>query len=39
MWPVYAEAIAKYFAQHLSDTEVEVLAETLKRILTLARKT
>jgi len=37
MWPVYSDAIAKYFANHLSDQEVEVLAKSLKRILTYAR--
>lgn len=33
MWPVYEQAIAKYFACHLSDTEVEVLSLALKRML------
>jgi DNA-binding MarR family transcriptional regulator len=33
MWPVYSEAIAKYFARHLSDADVEVFAKSLKRIL------
>lgn len=33
MWPVYQQAIAKYFARHLSETEVEVLTNALKQML------
>lgn len=33
MWPVYEQAITKYFGCHLSDTEVEVLSKVLKRML------
>lgn len=39
MWPVYEQVIAKYFACHLSDTEVEVLSKALKRMLAGANKT
>ena len=39
MWPVYAEVIAKYFARHLSDKEVEVLTKILERMLASARNT
>ena len=38
MWPVYEQAIAKYFASHLTDTEVEVLSKVLKLMLGCARK-
>lgn len=33
MWPVYEQAIAKYFGCHLSDPEVEVLSKVLKRMI------
>lgn len=33
MWPVYSQAIAKYFAQYLSDAEVMTLTQVLKRML------
>lgn len=39
MWPIYAQAIAKYFACHLSNTEVEVLTKAMRRVLAAARKT
>lgn len=32
MWPVYQQAIAKYFGHHLSDTEVNVFTKGLQRI-------
>lgn len=38
MWPIYSNAIAKYFACHLNDTEVSLLTESLKRMLSHARK-
>jgi DNA-binding MarR family transcriptional regulator len=36
MSPVYQQAIAKYFASHLSDTEVEVLLKALERMHAMA---
>lgn len=33
MWPVYEQALAKYFARHLDDTEVAVFNQALQRIL------
>ncbi len=39
MWSVYAQAIEKYFAAHLSEAEVDVLREAMSRLLTAARKT
>lgn|ERR687886_2089484 len=39
MWPIYAQAIAKYFACHLSKAEVEVLTKAMRRVLAAARKT
>lgn len=38
MWPVYAQAIAKYFAIHLSDAEVETIIHALGRVIAAARK-
>ena len=38
MWPVYSQAIAKYFACHLNETEVEVLSKVLSRMLAGARE-
>lgn len=39
MWSVYAQAIAKYFAIHLSDAEVDILTEALGRVIAAVRKT
>jgi DNA-binding MarR family transcriptional regulator len=38
MWSVYAQCISKYFAVHLSDAEVDVLTEAMKRLLAAACK-
>jgi len=38
MWPVYKQAIAKYFGSHLSNTEVEVLSTALQRMLAAAQQ-
>ncbi len=35
---IYSEAIAKYFASHLSDTEVRVLTQALERMQATAQK-
>ncbi len=32
-WPVYSEAIVEHFARYLSDSEAEILAEALTRVL------
>ena len=32
MWPVYQQAIAKYFSRHLNDTEVKVFTRGLERM-------
>lgn len=32
MWPVYEQAIAKYFGRHLSDAEVQVFTKSLERM-------
>jgi DNA-binding MarR family transcriptional regulator len=39
MWPVYSQGIAKYFACHLSNAEVDVLTKAMGRVLAAARKT
>ncbi|HEY9622429.1 MAG TPA: MarR family transcriptional regulator [Crinalium sp.] len=39
MWPVYAEGIVDYFANHVSDSEVSVLRQILERMLTAAEST
>jgi DNA-binding MarR family transcriptional regulator len=31
-WPIYARGIRDYFACHLSETELNVLAEALRRV-------
>ena len=33
MWPVYEHAIAEYFMRHLSQTDVEQLAELMQRLI------
>lgn len=33
MWKVYSQSIQKYFARHLTDEEVKVMALALQRIL------
>lgn len=33
-WPVYARGISKYFVNHLSEEEKEVLASALERVYT-----
>ena len=33
MWPVYQQAIGKYFARHLSEGEAEQLAELMARLI------
>ncbi len=33
MWVVYSEGIAEYFGNHLSDEEVKVMQQALKKIL------
>ncbi len=38
MWPIYEQAITKYFARHLDDTEVEVFTKVLERVLTCMRE-
>lgn len=38
MWPIYAQGIAKYFAQYLNDTEVNVLTEAFQKVLTSVRE-
>jgi DNA-binding MarR family transcriptional regulator len=37
-WPTYARGISKYFGKHLTDEEVEVLDQALRRVLRAARK-
>jgi len=32
-WPVYAQGIARHFAQHLTEAEVETLADVFARVL------
>jgi DNA-binding MarR family transcriptional regulator len=39
MWTVYSQGIAKYFAIHLSDAEVDVLTNVMGRLIAAARKT
>lgn len=39
MWPIYAHSIAKYFADHISDAEVDVLTKALGRVIAAARQT
>lgn len=39
MWPVYTCAIAKYFARHLNDKEVEVFTKVLERMLACTKNT
>lgn len=39
MWSIYAQSIAKYFAAHLSDAEVDVLTKALGRVIAAARQT
>lgn len=34
MWSIYAHGIAKYFAAHLSDEEVNTLTLALRRVIT-----
>ncbi|HEY9638107.1 MAG TPA: MarR family transcriptional regulator [Coleofasciculaceae cyanobacterium] len=38
MWSIYAQCIAKYFASHLSDTEVDVVTKAMEKLLAAARK-
>jgi DNA-binding MarR family transcriptional regulator len=38
MWPIYAQSIAKYFADHISDAEVDVLTKALGRVIAAARQ-
>ncbi len=33
MWPVYERAIERYFAQHLSKSQAEQLAELMRRLV------
>ena len=37
-WPVYAQGIAKHFAQHLTEQEMAMLSQLLERVLVAARK-
>lgn len=39
MWSTYAQCIAKYFATHLSNAEVEALTKAMERLLAAARQT
>jgi DNA-binding MarR family transcriptional regulator len=37
MWQVYSQSIAKYFAQHISDQELEVFDRVLSQVISHAK--